>query len=74
MSALPFLNVSHIEGVLDILYGTTFNPNSPYYDAMIIFRDSFLTYFENFWIKGDFPPNVWNHEGRYKDLTNNKVN
>ena len=74
VSALPFLNIGRIERVLDILSGTTFNPNSPFYDAMIKFRDSFLTYFENFWIKGDFPPIVWNHEGRYKDLTNNKVN
>ena len=35
------------------------------------FKDEFIKYIEDFWIRGCLPPPVWNCFGRSEDLTNN---
>ena len=71
IGALPFLPINRLEAVLDILKEEKFDKNSEYHAKNIEFRDKFIAYFEQTWIRGHFPPEVWNHYTRPANITNN---
>ena len=59
-------------GVDDIL--TTddgLSSESPFYDEAVKFKNSFIKYFEDVWLYGNYPPKMWNQWRKSKNLTNN---
>ena len=49
--ALPFIKVNELEAAIDELREYDFDNSSPYYKDACQFRDSFLDYIEEVWIK-----------------------
>ena len=49
--ALPFLQVNQLESVLDELREYDFDSSSPFYQDACKFRDSYLDYIQDVWIK-----------------------
>ena len=71
MIALPFLPLNQIEAAVDDLKVVDFEKESPFYDEAVKFKNSFIKYFEDVWLYGNYPPKMWNQWRKSKNLTNN---
>ena len=70
--ALAFLPINRLEPALDRLREYSFSLTSQHYEKVTQFQPIFLDYFQATWISGSFPPALWNHHNKFKDLTNNQ--
>ena len=70
--ALPFLPLNQIEAAVDDLRAMALGKDSASYEKICIFQEEFLNYIESTWIRGNFPPKLWNMWKKSTDLTNNQ--
>ena len=60
-----------LESLLEELKAFSIDANSPYCESFSKIKPVFLEYFERVWMKGHFPPQLWNLFNKSKSLTNN---
>ena len=87
LQSMPFLPVNRIgmiilpslydlfyyvaESVLEELKEYSVNASSPFSESFSKIKPVFLDYFNRVWVKGHFPPQMWNLYNKSKSLTNN---
>ena len=68
---LVFVPLEMLDEAMRQLGEYSFSPDSKFYDKNVEFKGILLEKVDRVWMKGQFPPHMWNHAGKTTDLTNN---
>ena len=68
---LVFVPVEMLPEAMRQLRLVTFKPESKFYEQNLRFKDILLDTIDRVWMKGSFPPEMWNHSNKTSNITNN---